>query len=1413
MDLDLYNSQTLKVLEEFLAGTTTVNLDDFQKTYDVYISFRGTDDRCNFTGHLYAALMKSGIETYLHNRVDTTEEFSKAVMDIIGQSKFCIVLFSENYASSWWCLNELVHIQECMEKRNLIVLPVFYYVNPSDVRGQKRSYEDAFVKNAERFDKDQIKKWRVALTTAATQFGWDATNTKNEAELVDEIVNFIRRKMDEAIIDLNKRKSGPPVSVSVDFLLKKISSGVVRFLRGKNDSDFSRLLHKIETTFLSLNQVLGDAELKQIRNASVEKWLDKLQDVVEDAEVFFEEIEYDALKLKVELESDADDSKVAKFLSRFNLTRQKRKSDLEKILEQLDVFENQKYILNLRGDVENIQSERLPSKSFINSYEIYGRDDEMNILKGMLLLDKVGSEKISVIPIVGMSGIGKTTLTEVVFNNDEVNKHFELKAWVCVSEELDVCKVTQNILVALTRNACAVEDLIVLQEEVQELLNKKKFLLVLDDVWNTEFWDKIRLLFEVGAQGSKIIITTSNMEVASIVGTTGPHHLELLKEKACFELFVKLVSDNEGFTTTDSYLGSIAKELLKKCRGLPLAVRAIASLLRCTSVKEWEKIADSDVLDLSLKDKYILPCLGLSYYYLPSHLKRCFLYCSMFPRNYGFVKDELVLLWMVDNILEHSGGNRNIKEVGYEYFDDLVARSFFQPAACRFETKGVFVVHDLMAELAAFVSKNKFIYVKENMMYDIGQIRQIRHIAIDVFVNRCDFHETCKLISKAAYLRTLVHVNKNPFLSNSYLQDDVLKDFMKLGHLRYLSLAGYENVVELPESVGELRHLRHLDLSHTSIKELPESMCLLYNLQILNLSHCMHLTKLPENLHHLISLRSLYISKCRVCTLPPLGQLPALLTLSIKGCDAIEKVGLDFYGTSSSKLFPLLESLTFKKMKNWKEWSMPKENVESFSKLKSLTIHECERLAGDLPCILPSLKELEISYCPMIASPLPVLPNVSRVSVMQCAKIVGFKSCSNLEDLCLKNCYKLHFPLTSNYKSLQKLSVENISSSFKLLPLDSLPNIMNVRVCNCENLESFSLLNSLNSLYTLSIEECPNFTLLPDSNLDCPILTKLVIYSCDKLRFLPEKLPNLLPSLMVLVIDDCPELESIARSGLPFSLRELTIRNCNKLIASRKNWNLQILPSLGSFCIGDYECDDMESFLEQGSLPTSLTSLTIEDVAYLKTLDENGFQELKSLKELHMSRCPKLQSLPVKGLPPSFNGLLPPSFETFFMNDCPLLEANYEWEEGNDLGGKICCIPVKPQESQALEPSSLELVSTKNTKGLGRAPTEIYVVKVHCDGHPDDGFSWKQYGQKNILGAKYPRGYYRCTYRHSKGCLAKKILQRLDDDPRMVEVKYSGKHTCTNDVGHVIGSSTDDHTFSPMSSITADDLVYWDDLL
>ncbi|XP_062119281.1 putative disease resistance RPP13-like protein 1 [Humulus lupulus] len=1131
---------------------------------------------------------------------------------------------------------------------------------------------------------------------------------------------------------------GPIVSASVEFLLKKIvSSNVASFLRGKKDSGFDMLLDKLETTLLSLAEVLGDAELKQFTNPRVEKWLDKLQDAVDDAEDLFEEIEYDALKLEVEAESEPDKSKVSKFISSFNSADQDRKADMEKLLERLDTFEKKRYILDLQKGVEKIQSQRPPSISSIDDSEFFGRDDEKKILKGMLLSDDVGGEKICVIPIVGMGGIGKTTLAQALYNDDEVSIHFEFKAWVCVSDEFDVRKVTKNVLEAVIEDACAVENLNVLQGKIQEKLKGKKFLIVLDDVWNEEysFWDTMRMLFKVGAQGSKIIVTTRSEIVASIMGTTASRHLEELKEEACFKLFVKIVSGNKAFTV-ESDLGRMGKDIVKKCKGLPLAVKALASLLRLTDVKEWKRIANSDVLDLPIGGKNILPALRLSYHYLPSHLKRCFVYCSLFPKDYEFSKEQLVSLWMVDNLLEHSSGNRTLKEVGFEYFDDLVSRSFFQLLSKRYSySKDCFVMHDLMVDLAIFVSRKKFVYIEQDKPYEIGLMKQTRHIAFDR--NKChNFHE---MISEATCLRTFLPVVKYLFPSEIGLQD-VLKDFMKLRRLRFLFFGGYENVNELPKSIGQLRHLRYLNLSYTSIKEFPKSFCMLYNLQTLVLTSCEHLTKFPKNLHHLVNLTYLEMSHCKFCTMPPLGQLPALKTLSIEGCDAIELVGLDFYGTSSSKSFPSLESLTFQEMSNWKEWSFPKAHVEVFPKLTSLTISVCEKLSGDLPCILPSLTELYIFQCPELASSLPVMPSVTAVGVDQCEKIGGFKSCKslqdfpvNLEDLHLRYCDNLDFVPPSDYKSLQKLSIDDISSSFKVLSLDSFPNVRTVEVCHCE-LESLLASNTHEILSTLSIEECPKFTLLIDSNLHCPILTQLHFISCDALKFLPEPLPILLPSLQELYISGCPELESLPTSGLPFSLRKLTfenchklkllpdqqhnilpslqelfiygcpeleslprswlpfslsklyIRNCTKVIACRQNWNLQDLPILTSFDIGKYNGEDMESFLEQGSLPTSLTSLRIENVACLKYLDDKGFQELTSLKELIIYNCPNLQTLPVKGLPPSFEGLLPPSFESFLMIGCPLLEAKYEWEkEYRNSWSKISCIP-QPQVTISRQP-------------------------------------------------------------------------------------------------------------------------------
>ncbi|XP_062119312.1 putative disease resistance RPP13-like protein 1 [Humulus lupulus] len=1087
---------------------------------------------------------------------------------------------------------------------------------------------------------------------------------------------------------------GAVISASVEFLLKKIvSSEVATFLRGKKDSGFDSLLDKLKTTLICLSYVLGDAEQKQMRDPRVEEWLDKLQDVVEDVEDLFDEIEYDALKLRVEAEPEPN--KVNQLFSSFNLIDMARKTTMEKLLERLDTFKEQMKILDLQKHVEKIQSVRPPSISSMDESEFFGRDDEKKILKGMLLSDEIGREKICVIPIVGLGGIGKTTLAQSVYNDDDVSKHFELKAWVCVSDEFDVCKVTKIVHEAITRDACAVESLNVLQEKIQERLKEKKFVIILDDVWceKYDFWDTMRVIFRVGAQGSKIIVTTRSRKVASIMGTTKVHHLNELNEEACLKLFVNIVSRNEEFTA-DSDSTRIGKEIVKKCKGLPLAVKALASLLRFTDAKQWDKIAKSEVLDLPIGGENILPALRLSYYYLPSHLKRCFVYCSIFPKDYEFRKDELVSLWMANNLLEHSSGsgNQTRTEVGYEYFNDLVSRSFFQSLILGGSYE-VFVMHDLMVDLANFVYKKRFTHLERNKSNEVELIKRARHIGFGD-----DSHEKFKLISEAVCLRTF-----SPSISFCDVwEEQDMEDLLKLKRLRFLSLYRFKFKCahELPKSIGELRHLRFLDLSYTSVRELPKSFCMLYNLQALKMVRCDDLIKFPKKFYHLINLRYLGIGCRQLCKLPPLGQLPALETLEIMKCHAVETVGLEFYGTTSTP-FPSLETLQFRKMSNWKEWSVPEINVEAFPKLKSLVIILCKRLTGDLPYLLPSLTKLDIFCCPELESWLPMMPNASKVSIDGCEKLAGFKSCSgvqnfdkrcipaNLRKLYIRDCYNIEFLPPNKYESLQELSIDHYPrSSLELLHIDSFPNIRNVKIRNCKNLESFLQVNNpINSLSALSIERCHDFTLLPDSNLHCPILTQLELLNCCKLRFLPEKLPTLLPSLQELVITNCPELESLPRFGLPLSLREFTIHSCDKVIASRKNWNLRALPNLRSFRFGSYKGEDMVSFLEQGFLPASLTSLTIEGVDCLKTLDDMGFQELTSLKEITISSCHNLETLPVKGLPPSFEGLLPPSFKSFIMLDCPLLDAKYQWKK-EDSGinfKRISCIP-RPQVPISSQP-------------------------------------------------------------------------------------------------------------------------------
>jgi hypothetical protein len=273
---------------------------------------------------------------------------------------------------------------------------------------------------------------------------------------------------------------------------EKMVSGVFGgFFRQQKLSDV--LLKKLKTTFLTLNAVFEDAaELQVSKKPAVKVWLDELKDAIYDAEDVLDEIATEAMLSELDAEFHAPARKVRKLSgSSFrNSSVKEIELKIKEVLERLETLAQQIDLLGLRVGVGVKLSERLPTTSLVEESDICGRNDEKEAIIKMLLSDDARGNEMGVIAIVGMGGIGKTTLAQSVYNNDKVKEHFNIDAWVCVSEEFDVFKVTKTIMEAMTLSISNTKDLNQLQLRLKEYLTGKKFLLVLDDVWN-ETYDHI----------------------------------------------------------------------------------------------------------------------------------------------------------------------------------------------------------------------------------------------------------------------------------------------------------------------------------------------------------------------------------------------------------------------------------------------------------------------------------------------------------------------------------------------------------------------------------------------------------------------------------------------------------------------------------------------------------------------------------------------------------------------------------------------------------------------------------------------------------------------------------------------------------------------------------------------------------
>ncbi|XP_065621793.1 putative disease resistance protein RGA4 [Quercus suber] len=638
-------------------------------------------------------------------------------------------------------------------------------------------------------------------------------------------------------------------------------------------------LEKLKDTVSTIQAVLQDAAEQQSHNHQVKHWLEKLNDAVYDADDLLSEFSTEATR-----RSMVSKNKVAKEVRTcFSCSnplafRYKMSRKIKAMRQKLNaIAENRKNFHLKEFHVEtNDVSRKRETHSFVPGEDVIGRDeDKKNIID--LLFDSNVEENVSVIPIVGIGGLGKTTLAQYVYNDEKVQKYFELKMWACVSDVFDLKIIIEKIIASTSGNA-PVGNLVIdqLQCQLREKIDKQKYLLVLDDIWteDPENWRELKCLLMGGSKGSKIIITSRLRLVAEITHTVSPYFLKGLSEEQSWVLF-RQVAFKKGQEANNPKLVKIGREIVNMCQGVPLAVKSIGNVLYFKEKEsEWSFVKNNIEANVTQGNE-ILPILKLSYDHLPSHLKSCFTYCSLFPKDYEMDKETIIQLWIAQGLVQLSNKNQQLEDIGDEYFKDLLWRSFFEEINVYGDPK--YKMHDLIHDLAEAVAGEECRLVS----FDGKNINEKNHhVSCPSYIDS-SFRETLSLLVKAVKLRTFLLIFREMY--SGALEESMLNTLtLSFRSLRTLDLHGLR-IRRVPNSIGKLIHLKYLDLSFNDIETLPDSITTLLNLQTLKLNGCRFLKELPKKFRELVSLKHLYNSGCDHLSHMPcgLGQMTSLQTLQL----------------------------------------------------------------------------------------------------------------------------------------------------------------------------------------------------------------------------------------------------------------------------------------------------------------------------------------------------------------------------------------------------------------------------------------------------------------------------------------------------------------------------------------------------
>ncbi|XP_044396989.1 disease resistance protein RGA2-like [Triticum aestivum] len=1041
-------------------------------------------------------------------------------------------------------------------------------------------------------------------------------------------------------------------------ILGVVSKQIMSAIKGqiKLQWNFVSDLQKMRSSLQTVEALLEDAERRSITDLAVRLWLGRLKDAMYEISHMIDDFEVNS------------EPAAQKWYPQTTVSRLKMANKMKNMREQLKGITEDRipftFMQETAPRVQEVCYNR-ETTAAVTEARVVGRDKEK--LEIMARLSGSITKEITILPIYGIGGIGKTTMAQLVFKDSEFKEYS--RVWVYVSETFDLKKIGNSIISQLSNSNSQYTDLQMIENNLQTHLSVKSVLIILDDLWEREphQLERLKTMLELG-EGSKVVVvvTTRDEYIAQKNQTVGPYKLAPLTDDICWTI----IKDKTSFEarTDRALLELVGMDIAKKCAGLALAARSIGYMLDSMEFDEWVSVNNSELWDVLASEGYsphhVHASLLLSYRSMSSYLKLCFGYCAIFPKGHFIAKEVLVHQWIALGLVEPLRALSN-KYSSDKYINQLLGMSFLeQPKLPWLGDDGsiFFIMHDLVHDLARSVMADE----------------------IDIDVPTCRYAwltDQRKLFNSAVIPLAKIRALHFHDPGNFQLNGDA---FSPAKCLRVLDLSRY-CTQELPDSIGQLKQLRYLDASwklNFSVSppesiRIPKALGALTKLQYLNLSRRRELIGLPKVISKLMELRYLNISTCTgyhslgipsanqtfidcIGALPNLEQLDlslnnygfsvpesfsSLKKLNLYGCNRIASIPENVAKVDIQRLFGLLEpvgneNIVFNVREGYSESSSTLfflnhtnpnvlhifnlENVKSVEEARSIRLMEKQNIES-----LSLLWCRRVDYLKHMELLTELVPPIN----VKHLRIIGYVDAI--------------FPywvmdISKYLPNLVSLEMSHSPCS-SLPPLVQLPNLREIILGNMSNLQEF------NTTYSMG-EDGAN-------ELSLPKLEYLKMYKCPKLRIKPcppraeywhvSQCDNVLSSW-----GECASSTSASSSSSPVNKLEVKYSS----LPLHKWRLLHNLPGLSDLTIA--YCNDLTISPEIGRAFTSLESLSLEFNS-LQNLPE-WFSQLTSLRQLNLKGMHYLQKL-------HLNLRQPTQLQYLNLDNCDTLVLLPQWLGGLTL--------------------------------------------------------------------------------------------------------------------------------------------------